>query len=99
MGNPTALAAVLDCRPKPPWAIVAVSLPFAGAQQNHTTWATSCGSRHCQRAQKIPAMYEVHGRKYLVVPAASAKTSARQISYGSKTRAANRAYVAFALPK
>jgi hypothetical protein len=38
MGNPTALAGVLDCRPKPPWAIVAVSLQFAGAQQNHTTW-------------------------------------------------------------
>jgi quinoprotein glucose dehydrogenase len=48
----------------------------------------------------IPAMYEVDGREYLVVPAAARKTSGRQ-SFGQSTGSEHdvRAYIAFALPK
>jgi quinoprotein glucose dehydrogenase len=44
----------------------------------------------------LPAMYEVHGREYLVVPAAAPQVSGGQ-QYGPKT--GGRAYVTFALPK
>jgi quinoprotein glucose dehydrogenase len=47
----------------------------------------------------LPAMYEVHGRQYLVVPAAAPQASGRQ-QYGAPgDSAAGRAYVAFALPE
>jgi hypothetical protein len=32
----------------------------------------------------IPAMYEVHGREYLVVPAASAKIPGRETTTGAR---------------
>jgi quinoprotein glucose dehydrogenase len=47
----------------------------------------------------LPAMYEVHGREYLVVPSAAPQASGRQ-EYGAPGAAtAGRAYVTFALPK
>jgi quinoprotein glucose dehydrogenase len=46
----------------------------------------------------LPSMYEVNGRQFLVVPAASAPTVGREESYGSTRGAANRAYVVYALP-
>jgi quinoprotein glucose dehydrogenase len=48
----------------------------------------------------IPAMYEVSGRQYLVVPAAAGQTSGRQ-SFGQSTETnyAARAYITFTLPK
>jgi quinoprotein glucose dehydrogenase len=47
----------------------------------------------------LPAMYEVHGRQYLVVPAAAPQASGRQ-QYGPPgAGTAGRAYVTFALPK
>ncbi|HEV2273992.1 MAG TPA: PQQ-binding-like beta-propeller repeat protein [Acidobacteriaceae bacterium] len=46
----------------------------------------------------IPAMYEVRGRQYLVVPAASPQATGRQ-AYGSSNQISGRAYVAFALPR
>ncbi|MEO8735268.1 MAG: PQQ-binding-like beta-propeller repeat protein [Edaphobacter sp.] len=49
--------------------------------------------------QGIPSMYEAGGRQYLVVPAASPMSTGRTNSYGSTDGAADRAYVAFALPK
>ncbi len=47
----------------------------------------------------LPAMYEMHGREYLVVPAAAPQASGRQ-QYGAKgAGTVGRAYVTFALPK
>jgi quinoprotein glucose dehydrogenase len=46
----------------------------------------------------IPAMYQVNGRQYLVVPAASAQSKGRDQAYGSTREAADRAYVVYALP-
>jgi quinoprotein glucose dehydrogenase len=47
----------------------------------------------------LPAMYEVHGRQYLVVPSAAPQASGRQ-QYGAPgASTAGRAYVTFALPK
>lgn len=47
----------------------------------------------------LPAMYEVHGWQYLVVPAAAPQASGRQ-QYGAPGAGiAGRAYVTFALPK
>jgi quinoprotein glucose dehydrogenase len=48
----------------------------------------------------IPSMYEVGGREYLAVPAASAQPSGRgDATYQPAGSTANRAYVVFALPK
>jgi quinoprotein glucose dehydrogenase len=47
----------------------------------------------------LPAMYEVHGRQYLVVPAAAPQASGRQQFGAPGAGMAERAYVAFALPK
>jgi quinoprotein glucose dehydrogenase len=47
----------------------------------------------------LPAMYEAHGREYLVVPAAAPQASGRQ-QYGAPGAGTpGRAYVTFALPK
>lgn len=46
----------------------------------------------------LPSMYEVNGREYLVITAASAPTSGREQSYGSARGVSDRAYVVFALP-
>ena len=47
----------------------------------------------------LPAVYEAHGREYLVVPAAAPQASGRQ-QYGAPgAGTAGRAYVTFALPK
>jgi quinoprotein glucose dehydrogenase len=46
-----------------------------------------------------PAMYEVQGREYLVVPAAAAKLVGRKAPYGWTTAVSDGAYVAFALPR
>jgi quinoprotein glucose dehydrogenase len=65
------------------------------ADTGKSLWAASLPAG----TEGLPAMYEVHGRQYLVVPAAAPQASGRQ-QYGIPgDSAAGRAYVTFALPK
>jgi quinoprotein glucose dehydrogenase len=64
------------------------------ADNGHVLWTATLPAG----TEGIPAMYEVNGRQYLVVAAASNQSSGRQ-QFGAANANAAKAYVAFALPK